>query len=180
MSSRGTLKCSDFFGALRGMLKPLLAGNSLDLIFEAAPDLPTLYMDEGKISQVLRNLISNALKFTRKGHIRVSADLESGGWIVFRVADTGIGIALRIRADLRGVRPNRGRVQSQVKGTGLGLPLSRKLTDAFGGHAFGRERSGKGFDVHCARAGVASVGRSRADPHPRIANANWRTPYIVC
>src|ERR1700744_4898425 len=75
----------EFFGALRGMLKPLLAGNSLDLVFDAAPRIPTLYMDEGKISQVLRNLISNALKFTRKGHIRVTAAQEEPGWIVFRV-----------------------------------------------------------------------------------------------
>ena len=124
----------DFFGALRGMLKPLLAGNSLDLIFEAAPDLPTLYMDEGKISQVLRNLISNALKFTKKGHIRVSAELESGGWIVFRVADTGIGIAPedqeRIFEEFVQIE---GELQGRVKGTGLGLPLSRKLTDVLGG-----------------------------------------------
>jgi signal transduction histidine kinase/DNA-binding response OmpR family regulator len=124
----------DFFGALRGMLKPLLAGNSLDLIFEAAPDLPTLYMDEGKISQVLRNLISNALKFTKKGYIRVSADLESGGWIIFRVADTGIGIApedqQRIFEEFVQIE---GEMQGRVKGTGLGLPLSRKLTDVLGG-----------------------------------------------
>ncbi len=124
----------DFFGALRGMLKPLLAGNSLDLIFDSAPDLPTLYMDEGKISQVLRNLIANALKFTKKGHIHVSAAVEPGGWIVFRVADTGIGIAPedqeRIFEEFVQIE---GEMQSRVKGTGLGLPLSRKLAALLGG-----------------------------------------------
>ena len=124
----------EFFGALRGMLKPLLAGNSLDLVFDAAPGIPTLYMDEGKISQVLRNLISNALKFTRKGQIRVTAALEDGGWIAFRVADTGIGIAPedqeRIFEEFVQIESE---MQSQVKGTGLGLPLSRRLTELLGG-----------------------------------------------
>ena len=91
-------------------------------------------MDEGKISQVLRNLISNALKFTRKGHIRVTAAAEDGGWIVFQVADTGIGIAPedqeRIFEEFVQIE---GEMQSQVKGTGLGLPLSRKLTELLGG-----------------------------------------------
>ena len=125
---------SELFGALRGMLKPLVAGNSLDLIFESAPDIPTLFTDEGKVSQVLRNLISNALKFTRKGHIRVSAASEMGGWIVFQVADTGIGISQedqeRIFEEFVQIE---GELQSQVKGTGLGLPLSRKLSELLGG-----------------------------------------------
>ena len=110
------------------MLKPLLAGNSLDLIFESAPDIPTLFTDEGKVSQVLRNLISNALKFTRKGHIRVTAERAAEGWIVFQVSDTGIGISAenldRIFEEFVQIE---GELQSQVKGTGLGLPLSRRL-----------------------------------------------------
>jgi DNA-binding response OmpR family regulator len=141
------------------MLKPLLAGNSLDLIFEAAPGIPTLYTDEGKISQVLRNLISNALKFTRKGHIRVTAAQEEEGWIVFRVADTGIGIAAedqeRIFEEFVQIE---GEMQSQVKGTGLGLPLSRRLTELLGGTLSVESTPGKGstFTVRVpVRAGGA-------------------------
>src|SRR6185437_16987892 len=63
----------NLFAALRGMLRPLLVNQSMDLIFEDADNIPLLYSDEGKVSQILRNFISNALKFTERGEIRVSA-----------------------------------------------------------------------------------------------------------
>jgi signal transduction histidine kinase/DNA-binding response OmpR family regulator len=164
------VEVQDFFGALRGMLKPLLVGNSLDLIFEAAPGIPTLYIDEGKISQVLRNLISNALKFTRKGQIRVTAAQEEGGWVTFRVADTGIGISPedqeRIFEEFVQIE---GEMQSQVKGTGLGLPLSRRLTELLGGTLSVESALGKGstFTAHVpVRAGGAVQEPS---PPPSIA-----------
>jgi signal transduction histidine kinase/DNA-binding response OmpR family regulator len=125
---------SELFGALRGMLKPLLVGNSLDLVFESASDIPTLFTDEGKVSQVLRNLISNALKFTRKGHIHVTAESAAEGWIVFQVSDTGIGItAENLERIFEEFVQIEGELQSQVKGTGLGLPLSRRLAALLGG-----------------------------------------------
>jgi len=118
---------------LRGMLKPLLVGNSLDLIFDADADIPPLYTDEGKVSQILRNLISNALKFTRRGHVRVTAE-AAGQSVVFRVADTGIGIRRedheRIFEEFVQVE---GELQAKVKGTGLGLPLSRRLAELLHG-----------------------------------------------
>src|SRR6202042_3752225 len=79
----------DLFGALRGMLKPLLSGNTVDLSFDAASDLPPLYTDEGKVSQILRNLISNALKFTPSGYVRVTAQMPSPDSVVFSVEDSG-------------------------------------------------------------------------------------------
>ena len=66
---------SNLFAALRGMLRPLLLNQSVDLVFEDAGDIPPLFTDEGKISQILRNFISNALKFTERGEVRVSARL---------------------------------------------------------------------------------------------------------
>jgi signal transduction histidine kinase/DNA-binding response OmpR family regulator len=124
----------DLFGALRGMLRPLLAGNSVELIFNADADIPTLYTDEGKVSQILRNLISNALKFTRRGHVRLTAYAEGETTVVFRVEDTGIGIAPedqeRIFDEFVQVESE---IQSKVKGTGLGLPLSKRLAQLLGG-----------------------------------------------
>src|SRR4029450_6479554 len=79
----------NLFGALRGMLRPLLMKHSVSLLFEDAAALRPVYSDEGKVSQILRNLISNALKFTERGEVRVSAVEEGPDWSVFRVAARG-------------------------------------------------------------------------------------------
>jgi signal transduction histidine kinase/CheY-like chemotaxis protein len=126
---------ADLFGALRGMLRPLLVSDRVALRFDAADDVPTLDTDEGKLSQILRNLISNALKFTERGEIRVSAvPAEEGACVAFAVADTGIGIAPedheRIFEEFTQVP---GALQTRVKGTGLGLPLCRRLATLLGG-----------------------------------------------
>lgn len=125
----------DLFGALRGMLKPLLVNERLQLVFQNDAGALVLDTDEGKVSQILRNLVSNALKFTQAGEVRVTALAPSAdGRITFRVSDTGIGIssadAERIFDEFTQID---GPVQRGVKGTGLGLPLSRKLAHLLGG-----------------------------------------------
>jgi signal transduction histidine kinase len=122
------------FGALRGMLRPLLVSRSVSLVFEDI-DVPVLFTDEGKVSQILRNLVSNALKFTERGEVRVAATYDaSAGTVTFSVADTGIGIApddqQRIFEEFAQLEH---RLQRGVRGTGLGLTLSRKLAELLGG-----------------------------------------------
>lgn len=128
-----TFEVADLFGALRGMLKPLLSDNSINLVFEPADALPALFTDEQKVSQVLRNFISNAIKFTPRGEVRVAAN-QQGDLIVFSVTDTGIGIS---ESDQRIIFEEFAQIensmQRRVKGTGLGLPLSRKLAELLGG-----------------------------------------------
>jgi signal transduction histidine kinase/CheY-like chemotaxis protein len=140
------LEIDTLFSALRGMMRPLLPGSDVELIFEPATDLPAMVTDEAKLGQILRNLISNALKFTEAGEVRVSAYLEAGGrHITFTVSDTGIGIH---ESDLQLIFEEFGQVQhalqNRVKGTGLGLPLCRQLCLLLGGTLTVRSTPGVG------------------------------------
>ncbi|HEY3824212.1 MAG TPA: ATP-binding protein [Bryobacteraceae bacterium] len=136
---------ADLFAALRGMLRPLLLNQSVDLVFEEADHIPALYTDEGKISQILRNFISNSLKFTEKGEVRVRAEAVGENEVAISVSDTGIGIApadqdLIFQDFVQIDHP----IQRRVKGTGLGLPLSRRLATFLGGSVEVTSEPGRG------------------------------------
>ncbi len=137
---------ANLFSALRGMLRPMLAGEQVNLIFEEPSELPPLYTDEGKVAQILRNFLSNALKFTERGEVRVSAQLATNRRaVIFSVADTGIGVAPedqeRIFEEFTQVKHS---LQKKVKGTGLGLPLCRKLAELLGGSVEVKSQPGVG------------------------------------
>ena len=168
-----SIRTTDFsveslFAALRGMLRPLLAQNSsVSLVFEDPVELPELHTDEAKISQILRNFISNALKFTERGEVRVSAYVH-GNVVTFCVADSGIGIASvdqeRIFQEWVQVE---GKIQKTAKGTGLGLPLSRKLAQLLGGDVYVKSQVGVGSTFFAALP-VCYTGEAEAVYVPDI------------
>ena len=141
-----TFDVNTLFSALRGMLRPLLAQNSsVKLIFEDPEEEIQLHSDEAKVSQILRNFISNALKFTERGEVRVSVSRADNNTLAFSVSDTGIGIAEedqeRIFQQWAQVE---GKLQKAAKGSGLGLPLSRKLAQLLGGNVYLKSHVGVG------------------------------------
>lgn len=125
----------ELFSGLRGALRPLLNSPAVELIFDIPDKVPSLFTDEAKVTQILRNLISNALKFTELGEVRVTASFDAEKRrLNLSVRDTGIGIApqdhARIFDEFAQVET---KLQKRVKGTGLGLPLSRSLSELLGG-----------------------------------------------
>lgn len=136
---------ADLFAALRGMFRPLVTSDAVALIIDDVSSLPPLETDEGKLGQILRNLISNALKFTDRGQVRVSAELRDPGLVVFSVADTGVGIAEEDRDRIfQEFTQIENPLQRRAPGTGLGLPLSRKLAAFLGGDVSVESQLGHG------------------------------------
>ncbi|AWM92618.1 histidine kinase [Pseudomonas sp. 31-12] len=124
----------DLFAALRGMFRPIVDATAVDLIFEEPVGLPRLYTDDKKLAQILRNFISNSLKFTTRGEVRVSASLEGSSQVRFAVTDTGIGIAAELHGALfEDFSQVDSPLQKRLRGTGLGLSLCKRFAALLGG-----------------------------------------------
>ncbi|MFJ2480067.1 sensor histidine kinase [Pseudomonas sp. NPDC087598] len=124
----------DLFSALRGMFRPIVDASAVDLIFEEPVGLPRLYTDDKKLAQILRNFISNSLKFTTRGEVRVSARLEGADKVRFAVTDTGIGIAAELHGALfEDFSQVDSPLQKRLRGTGLGLSLCKRFAALLGG-----------------------------------------------
>lgn len=154
---------ADLFGTLRGTFRPLLRSKDVELIFEEPTDVPMLYTDEDKVAQILRNFVSNAIKFTERGTIRVSVRPVTGKEIRFSVEDTGIGIAPE-HQELIFIEFSQvlGIHQKSKLGTGLGLPLSRKLARLLGGSVGVVSKVGSG-SVFSATIPLVYSGSNEAD-----------------
>jgi signal transduction histidine kinase/DNA-binding response OmpR family regulator len=114
-------------------VEPMLKKEAVQLVKEVPPDLPELATDEDKLKQIIINLLSNALKFTEEGEVRVSAKVEDTN-VKIAVSDTGIGIpshALEYIFDE--FRQVDGSSTRKYGGTGLGLSITKKLTHLLGG-----------------------------------------------
>lgn len=167
----GPFELEDVFSALRGMFRPLATDPAVALVFEPC-EVPQLVTDEHKVGQVLRNLISNALKFTERGEVRVRAFYDPArDEVAVAVADTGTGIdadALEhIFEEFVQVDARTGR---RERGTGLGLPLSRNLAQLMGGSLTVESEAGVGSTF--------TLRVPRVFEPPRDARAE-RTGYVL-
>lgn len=135
----------DLFAALRGTFRPITEMTEADLIFEDPEGMPRLYTDDRKLAQILRNYISNALKFTPRGTVRVSAHIHGEDEVCFGVRDTGIGIPADLQEDLfKDFSQLDSPLQKRLRGTGLGLALCKRYAELLGGHVGMESSPGEG------------------------------------
>lgn len=144
-----------------GMVLPL-ATHKLELRLSLeVPQLPVLFGDEGKLRQILLNLLGNAVKFTESGEVRMAvreSAAESAQILLrFEVADTGIGVAAgKIQSIFDPFTQSDGSIARRYGGSGLGLSICRRLVERLGGEIGVESRLGEGsrfwFTVPFARA----------------------------
>jgi signal transduction histidine kinase len=136
----------DLFSTLKGMLRPLAQNPAVELHF-VEPEVAVSFMsDEGKVAQILRNFISNALKFTEAGQVVLRLQPHPDpDMICFAVSDTGIGISPdHLHLIFEEFSQIEHPLQRGAKGTGLGLPLCRQLAALLGGAVEVQSTSGAG------------------------------------
>ncbi|MCF2503996.1 response regulator [Dyadobacter sp. CY107] len=138
----------DLFKNLYNSFLPRTREKGLELNF-TLPDLPQLRGDQVRLSQVITNLIHNAIKFTDSGFVKFSAnEIERGKDVIkleFTVSDTGIGISEDQQASIFEIFTQvRSLVKRQDGGTGLGLAISRELVRLFGGELSVSSQLGEG------------------------------------
>ncbi|QNH06576.1 response regulator [Pseudomonas sp. B11D7D] len=120
---------------LRDVFVPLAGERSLSFVIEQQGELPqVLFTDRQRAEQILRNLLSNAFKFTDRGGVTLSVSRQDDNYLAFAVRDTGIGIAAdQQQAIFDAFRQADGTTNRRYGGTGLGLSISRDLAGLLGG-----------------------------------------------
>jgi CheY-like chemotaxis protein/CHASE3 domain sensor protein/putative methionine-R-sulfoxide reductase with GAF domain len=132
--------------SLANIFEPMATARRLGFRVEIAPGAPRqIESDRQRISQMLKNLLSNALKFTERGEIGLRVDGDGAGRISFAVSDTGIGLPEHQHEIIfEAFRQADGSTHRKYGGTGLGLSISRDLARLLGGDIALRSRSGEG------------------------------------
>ncbi|WP_128984132.1 HAMP domain-containing protein [Streptomyces roseicoloratus] len=179
---------------LEATFGPVADERGLDFTVTVAPDVPAyLTTDEGRVRQVLRNLLSNALKFTDVGQVSLTVEhtppdevppslRDERPVLAFRVEDTGIGIpADRLRNVFEAFQQGDGTTVREYGGTGLGLSISREVATLVGGTIEVESTPGRGsrFTFHLperASSGAAALGAATtADAGPAVGSAAGAT-----
>ncbi|WP_350159301.1 HAMP domain-containing protein [Bdellovibrio sp. 22V] len=125
--------------------RPVAEHKGLEFVIETSTDLPpAIFTDENRLHQILKNLLSNAFKFTEKGHVKLEMLLDDRVKegivdkekmdVIFRVSDTGIGIPLeKQKLIFEAFQQADGTTSRKYGGTGLGLTISREIARLLGG-----------------------------------------------
>ena len=163
---------------LRSLFQPLADERQLGFEIKVAADTPTLLeTDRQRLEQILKNLLSNAFKFTQAGQVTLAITPTGDNEIAFAVTDTGIGIAREQRESIfEAFRQADGTISRKYGGTGLGLSISRELSRLLGGKIALESTPGEGstFTVTIPR----SYDPARVAPRPEPSASPAPAPAV--
>lgn len=129
--------------------KHLVNKKDIKLINDINDDIPLLYADEDRLQQILYNLIGNSIKFTEKGYIKISAELEKNNKVKITVEDTGKGIDPSKHNDIfKSFQQEDSSISRTYGGTGLGLSIAKQLVELHHGDLWVESEAGKGAKFH--------------------------------
>ena len=126
------------------VLQPLIKTKDLELTYDIPDNLPYVKADENRLQQIMYNLLGNAIKFTDKGYVQLSAEVAEG-MVVIQIADTGIGIPKdKLKSIFKSFAQAEGGTSREYGGTGLGLSITKQLVKLHGGKIKVESVPGKG------------------------------------
>lgn len=172
---------------IRQVFEPIAKNKALGFEIDIAPECPAVIeTDLQRIEQILKNLLSNAFKFTDKGKVTLAMSRTGDGQIAFGVTDTGIGIAPEQQKRIfEAFHQADGTISRKFGGTGLGLSISRELVRLLGGtiHIRSQEEQGSTFTVTLPLAYDPSIVAPRAPignavPVAPVASAATGRPKV--
>ncbi|HEX4131402.1 MAG TPA: HAMP domain-containing protein [Pirellulales bacterium] len=165
----GEVRMSDLQSYVERTFRHVAESKAVDFVIQLAPELPNLmYTDAKRLQQVIKNLLSNAFKFTHYGTVSLSVQTVADGWnrendnlnavplvLAFSVSDTGIGISAdKQQIIFEAFQQADGSTSRKYGGTGLGLAISRELSRLLGGEIrlFSTPGKGSTFTLYLPQA----------------------------
>ncbi len=139
------MRIAPLLDKLHAVFAPAAQAKNLALRLEASADPSEIETDPQRVEQVLKNFLSNAIKFTEKGEIVLTVGRHANGRAVFTVRDTGVGIPdAQQQMIFEPFRQADGTISRKYGGTGLGLSISRELARLLGGELAVESKVGEG------------------------------------
>ncbi len=131
-------------GFVFSVFQPMIKTKEIDLTYDIPENLPYVIADENRLQQILHNLLGNAIKFTEKGSVQLSAEVVEEN-VAIKITDTGIGIPKdKHKSIFKSFEQADGGISREYGGTGLGLSVTKQLVKLHGGKISVESEPGKG------------------------------------
>ncbi|MES2572265.1 MAG: response regulator, partial [Verrucomicrobiota bacterium] len=185
------VRLNDLRANMERTFRHVAADKGVEFQIDIDPNLPpAIFTDEQRLEQILKNLLSNAFKFTERGFVKFAITSATSGWsadcaalnrariaLVFTVADSGIGIAPEKHAAIfEAFQQADGSTSRKYGGTGLGLAISRELARLLGGEIRleSEEKRGSRFTLYLPQSTVGFPGEKAVSAPPVSTIPAWQ------